>query len=61
MLKPKKDPQIPEETIKVAKAAFPNGNIYLALRERDTLGPIFEDKTFQDLYPTLGQPAESPG
>jgi transposase len=25
------------------------------------LGPVFEDKTFQDLYPTLGQPAESPG
>jgi transposase len=59
MLKPKKDPQIPEETIKVAKAAFPNGNIYLTLR--DALGPIFEDQTFEGLYPTLGQPAESPG
>ncbi len=59
MLKPENDPQIPEETTKVAKAAFPNGNIYLLLR--DTLGPIFEDKAFIDLYPTLGQPAESPG
>lgn len=59
MLKPENDPQIPVETAKVAKASFPNGNIYLALR--DTLGPIFEDKTFKDLYPTLGQPAESPG
>ena len=39
MLKPENDPQIPEETVKVAKAAFPNGNIYLTLR--DTLGPIF--------------------
>jgi len=59
MLKPSFEPEIPEETIKVAKAAFPNGNMYLSLR--DTLGPIFEDETFQDLYPALGQPAESPG
>lgn len=59
MLKPDFHPDIPEETIKVAKAAFPNGNMYLSLR--DTLGAIFEDETFQDLYPTVGQPAESPG
>ncbi len=59
MLKPENDYPIPEETVKVAKAAFPNGNIYLTLR--DTLGQIFEDDQFKDLYPTLGQPAESPG
>lgn len=59
MLKPGFHPAIPEETVKVAKAAFPNGNMYLSLR--DTLGPIFEDEMFQDLYPALGQPAESPG
>ena len=59
MLRPGFDPEIPEETIKVAKAAFPNGNMYLSLRA--VLGPIFEDKTFQDLYPALGQPAKSPG
>lgn len=59
MLRLDSDHQIPEETVKVAKAAFPNGNIYLTLR--DTLGPLFDDQTFQDLYPTLGQPAESPG
>ena len=55
----RKLPPNPEETVKVAKAAFSNGNIYLTLR--DTLGPIFEDELFKDLYPTLGQPAESPG
>ena len=33
MLKPENDPQIPAETIKVAKAAFPNGNIYMSLRD----------------------------
>ena len=59
MLKPENDCQIPEETVKVAKAAFPNGNIYITLR--DTFGPIFEDEIFKDLYPKLGQPAESPG
>lgn len=59
MLRPDLHPGIPEKTVKVARAAFPNGNMYLSLR--DTLGAIFEDETFQDLYPTLGQPAESPG
>ena len=33
MLKPENGYQIPEETVKVAKVAFPNGNIYLALRD----------------------------
>jgi transposase len=59
MLKPNDSGQIPVETAKVAKAAFPNGNIYLSLR--DTLGLIFEDETFKELYPAFGQPAESPG
>jgi transposase len=51
MLKPSFQPDIPEETIKVAKAAFPNGNMYPNLG--DTLGPIFADETFQDLYPPV--------
>ena len=59
MLKPENEYPIPDETAKVAKAAFPNGNIYLTLR--DNLGVIFEDALFKDLYPALGQPAESPG
>lgn len=59
MLKPNNAYQIPVETAKVAKAAFPNGNISLTLR--DTLGSIFENETFKELYPGLGQPAESPG
>jgi len=59
MLRPDNKFEIPEETVKVAKAAFPNGNLYLTLR--DNLGPIFDDATFKDLYPSLGQPAESPG
>jgi transposase len=50
---------IPELTASVARAAFPKGNI--AMKIRDELGPIFEDRQFEELYPRLGQPAESPG
>jgi len=59
MLKPERDFHIPEETVKVAKAAFPKGNMYQTLR--DVAGSILEDETFKELYPSLGQPAESPG
>jgi len=50
---------IPEETVRVAKAAFPKGNIYLKMR--DELGVLYQDSQFADLFPTTGQPAESPG
>lgn len=49
---------IPEETARVAQAAFPKGNPFLQLR--DQLGTMFEDGLFADLYPNDGQPALSP-
>jgi transposase len=49
---------VPEETARVAHAAFPGGNIYMALR--DELGTVFRDEDFAALYPTRGRPAESP-
>lgn len=49
---------VPEETMQVARAAFPKGNLYLTLR--DKLGSIFRDEDFADLYPTDGQPALPP-
>jgi transposase len=58
MLKPESILEIPDETKKIARKAFPKGNTYLKLR--DELGPIFDDDLFKDLYPDLGQPAESP-
>ena len=58
MLKPESNMEIPRETITVAKAAFPKGNIYLTLR--DEIGTIFNDEQFAELYPNNGQPAESP-
>ena len=57
-LQPKAIDPIPEETRRVAKAAFPKGNLYLTLR--DQLGPIFQDQDFSDLFPKDGQPALPP-
>jgi transposase len=51
---------IPEDTAHVARAAFPQGNRYLTLR--DELGVIYEDNLFAALFSApCGRPAESPG
>jgi transposase len=57
-LHPQEIPPIPEETRRIAQAAFPRGNVYMRLR--DELGTIYEDHLFAALYPARGQPAESP-
>src|ERR671922_406719 len=49
---------VPEETARVARAAFRRGNVYLKLR--DELGTIYTDAAFAALFPTHGQPAEAP-
>lgn len=51
-------PSIPEETKRVAQAAFPKGNLYLKMR--DEIGVFYSDADFADLFPTRGQPAFSP-
>src|SRR5215212_2303641 len=53
----KPDP-IPEETARVARDAFPDGNLYVRMRE--ALDVIYSDEDFADLFPTRGQPAEAP-
>ncbi len=58
-LQPQSSYPIPEETQRVAHAAFPKGNLYM--RMRDELGEIYADGQFADLFPGEGQPAESPG
>lgn len=58
MLKQQKDVPIPAETARIAKAAFSKGNRYLTLR--DSLGTLFTDEAFADLFPIVGQPAEAP-
>src|SRR5579871_3654552 len=57
-LKPQSICPVPPETARVARAAYPKGNIYLQLRDR--LGRIYTDEDFADLYPKDGQPAEAP-
>lgn len=48
---------IPEETVRVARAAFPKSSVYT--RMRDTLGSIYADLDFVELFPRRGQPTES--
>ena len=57
-LKPFVIEPIPEETSRIARAAFPKGNIYLSMR--DELGIVFCDADFTELFPRLGQPAFAP-
>ena len=57
-LKPELVPPIPEETKRVAEAAFPKGSTYM--RMRDKLGTFYQDEQFALLFPPQGQPAESP-
>jgi transposase len=57
-LQPADERTIPEETVRVARAAFPKGSVYM--RMRDVLGPIYTDSAFAPLFPSRGQPAESP-
>jgi transposase len=49
---------IPEDTQRVARAAFPRGNIYMQVADR--LGTIYHDAQFAALFPTRGQSAEAP-
>ena len=49
---------VPEHTAEIAHAAFPKGNRYMQMR--DTLGTVYTNAAFADLYSSLGQPAEAP-
>ncbi len=49
---------VPEDTIRVAKAAFPKGNVYIEMR--NVLGSIYEDEDFAELFEVRGRPAIAP-
>src|SRR5688500_16431299 len=49
---------VPEETTRVARAAFPKGNLYLKLR--DDLGTLFDDRDFASLFSRRGHPSYAP-
>lgn len=57
-LQPQPIGPVPDDTARVARAAFPRGNTYIA--RRDELGAIFRDEDFAALYPGRGRPAEAP-
>jgi transposase len=50
---------IPEETVRVARQAFPKGNVYM--RMGDEMGSLYQDEQFASLFSTLGQSGLSPG
>jgi transposase len=57
-LRPETPPPVPEETARVAHAAFPDGHPYLAMR--DEFGALFHDEQFAALFSRRGKAAEAP-
>src|SRR5947209_11852968 len=57
-LQAQNDFSIPEETVRVARAAFPKGN--LSMKMRDAIGTIYQDQSFAHLFPQNGRPVEAP-
>jgi len=57
-LRPQPIGSIPEQTARVAHAAFPKGHPSLTLR--DHLGTIFQDEDFAALFPAWGYPGLPP-
>ena len=49
---------VPQVTARVARAAFPKGNVYMQMRE--VLGTIFDDEDFSELFEVRGRPAITP-
>lgn len=57
-LKPSLIEAVPPETIRVARAAFPKGNLYISMR--DVLGIAFCDADFTTLFPRRSKAALAP-
>src|SRR5215204_5853613 len=57
-LRPEPVGEIPAETARVARAAFPKGT--LITRLRDEFDALYEDEDFRTLYPARGQPGLPP-
>jgi transposase len=49
---------VPEDTARVARAAFPKGNLYMQMR--DVLGTIYYDEDFSELFEVRGRRAITP-
>src|SRR5215475_7817906 len=57
-LRPQPIGSIPEQTVRIAHAAFPKGHPYLTLR--DHLGTIFQDEAWATRFPAWGSPGLPP-
>ena len=57
-LRPEPIDEIPAETARVARAAFPKGTV--ATRLRDEFSALYQDEDFRRLYPSRGQPGLAP-
>jgi transposase len=57
-MRPKPIGPVPQDTARVAEAAFPNGNLYMQMR--DVLGSIYADEDFSELFEVRGRPAIAP-
>jgi transposase len=58
-MRPRALPEVPAQTVAVARAAFRNGS--LAIRVRDELGEVFSDGAFVDAFGIRGKPGIAPG
>jgi transposase len=58
-VQPRPWPEVPEQTVVVARAAFPKGT--LAMRVRDELPGLFADEQFASAFGVRGKPGISPG
>ena len=58
VLHPQIKKSIPSLTQEIARKAFPDGNLYMTLR--DKLGTFYSDEDFRELYSSEGQPALYP-
>lgn len=57
-MRPKPIGPVPEDTARVARAAFPKGTTYIQMR--DVLGAIYDDEDFEELFEVRGRPAIAP-
>jgi transposase len=57
-MRPKPIAPVPEDTARVARAAFPKGTTYVQMR--DVLGAIYDDEDFSELFEVRGRPAIAP-
>jgi transposase len=47
------------DTAQVARGAFPNGNVFIQMR--DVLGSVYADEDFAEFFAARGRPAMAPG